>query len=98
MTLELILSSLSVGISLISGISTGYLWIRHLYPVHKLMDTLPIPDMPDISVISTIPKILANPATSPISQIPASPSEQEDDEGHLCITWISGRMDHDPSQ
>lgn len=92
MTLELILSSLSVGISLISGISTGYLWIRHLYPVHRLMDTLPIPD---INAIPAIPSIVANPATSPLSHIPETPSEQEDDEGHLCITWISGRMDHD---
>ena len=95
MTLELILSSLSVGISLISGISTGYLWIRHLYPVHKLMDTLPIPDIPPIPAI---PAIVANPPRSPISPIPEPPSEQEDDEGHLCITWIFGRMDHDPSQ
>ncbi len=92
MTLELILSSLSVGISLISGISTGYLWIRHLYPVHKLMDILPIPDIP---TIPAIPAIVANPPRSPISPIPEPPSEQEDDEGHLCITWISGRMDHD---
>lgn len=92
MTLELILSSLSVGISLISGISTGYLWIRYLYPVHKVMDILPIPDIP---TIPAIPAIVANPATSPFSHIPEPPSEQEDDEGHLCITWISGRMDHD---
>jgi len=98
MTLELILSSLSVGISLISGISTGYLWIRHLYPVHKLMDTLPIPNIPAISPIQPIPVIQTIPAISSLSPISASPSEQEDDEGHLCITWISGRMDHDPSR